>query len=81
MSINIESKITSIIAMPRIVFALNKSDLLTTNEIEEKIEILNLKDYKKALEYAKIALTQASDDINKKSIEAAIKSLEAGKAL
>jgi tetratricopeptide (TPR) repeat protein len=38
-------------------------------------------DYKKALEYAKTALTQATDDINKKSIEAAIKSLEAGKAL
>lgn len=38
-------------------------------------------DYKKALEFAKTALTQASDDINKKSIEAAIKSLEAGKAL
>ena len=38
-------------------------------------------DYKKALEYAKTALTQATDDINKKSIETAIKSLEAGKAL
>lgn len=38
-------------------------------------------DYKKALEYARTALTQATDDINKKSIEAAIKNLEAGKAL
>jgi len=38
-------------------------------------------EYKKALEFAKTALTQATDDINKKSIEAAIKSLEAGKPL
>jgi len=37
------------VEMDRIIFALNKSDLLTTNEIEEKIEILNLKDYKKRI--------------------------------
>ena len=37
------------VEMDRIIFALNKSDLLTTSEIEEKIEILNLKDYKKRI--------------------------------
>ncbi|MEK6818007.1 MAG: GTPase HflX [Thermoproteota archaeon] len=37
------------VEMDRIIYALNKSDLLTTNEIEEKIEILNLKDYKKRI--------------------------------
>ncbi|MBI2643734.1 MAG: GTPase HflX, partial [Nitrosarchaeum sp.] len=37
------------VEMDRIIFALNKSDLLTTNEIEEKIEILNLRDYKKRI--------------------------------
>ena len=37
------------VEMDRIIFALNKSDLLTSNEIEEKIEILNLKDYKKRI--------------------------------
>ncbi|MFB5622404.1 MAG: GTPase HflX [Nitrosarchaeum sp.] len=34
------------VEMDRIIFALNKSDLLTPNEVEEKIEILNLKEYK-----------------------------------
>lgn len=37
------------VEMDRIIFALNKSDLLTTAEIEEKIETLNLKDYKKLI--------------------------------
>ena len=37
------------VEMDPIIYALNKSDLLTTNEIEEKIEILNLKDYKKRI--------------------------------
>lgn len=37
------------VEMDRIIFALNKSDLLTVNEIEEKIEILNLKEYKKRI--------------------------------
>ncbi len=37
------------VEMDRIIFALNKSDLLASNEIEEKIEILNLKDYKKRI--------------------------------
>ena len=37
------------VEMDRIIFALNKSDLLTINEIDEKIEILNLKDYKKRI--------------------------------
>ena len=37
------------VEMDRIIFALNKSDLLTSNEIDEKIEILNLKDYKKRI--------------------------------
>ncbi len=36
-------------------------------------------DYKKALEYMKIALTQAPDDLNKNSVEAMIKKLEEGK--
>jgi tetratricopeptide (TPR) repeat protein len=36
---------------------------------------------KKALEYAKLALAQAPDDVNKRFIESAIKSLEEGKAL
>lgn len=34
-----------------------------------------------ALKYAKLALVQAPDDLNKKSIEASIKKLEGGKAL
>lgn len=38
-------------------------------------------DLKKALEHAKMALTQAPDETNKKFIEAAIKQLEAGQAL
>ena len=37
------------VEIDRIIFALNKSDLLTANEIEEKIEILNLKDNKKRI--------------------------------
>ncbi|MFB5612778.1 MAG: GTPase HflX, partial [Nitrosarchaeum sp.] len=37
------------VEMDRIIFALNKSDLLTPNEVEEKIEILNLKEYKKQI--------------------------------
>lgn len=32
-----------------IIFALNKSDLVTTSEIEEKIKILNLTDYKRRI--------------------------------
>lgn len=35
----------------------------------------------KALEHAKAALAQAPDDLNKKTLEAAIKTLESGKAL
>lgn len=38
-------------------------------------------DLKKALEFAKKALPQAPDDLNKKTLEAAIKTLESGKAL
>jgi tetratricopeptide (TPR) repeat protein len=38
-------------------------------------------DYKKALEYAKLALPQAPDDLNKQSINEAIKKLEAGKPI
>lgn len=38
-------------------------------------------DLKKALEHAKMALTQAPDETNKKFIESAIKQLEAGQAL
>ena len=38
-------------------------------------------DYKKALEFAKLALSQAPDEVNKKSLEAAIKTLSDGKAL
>jgi GTP-binding protein HflX len=37
------------VEMDRIIFALNKSDLLTNDQIEEKIEILNLKDSKKRI--------------------------------
>lgn len=37
------------VEMDRIIFVLNKSDLLTTVEIEEKIDVLNLKDYKKRI--------------------------------
>lgn len=37
--------------------------------------------YKKALEHARLALAQAPDDQNKKSLEAAIKTLSEGKAL
>lgn len=40
-----------------------------------------LGDYKKALEYAKLALAQAPNDLNKKALEQAIKTLEAGKPL
>ena len=36
---------------------------------------------KKALEHARLALTQAPDDLNKRSLEQAIKTLESGKAL
>ena len=36
---------------------------------------------KKALEFAREALKQAPDDINKKNLENAIKTLESGKAL
>jgi hypothetical protein len=35
----------------------------------------------KALEHAKIALTQAPDDLNKRSIEAMVKTLSEGKTL
>lgn len=38
-------------------------------------------DYKKALEYAKLALAQAPNDLNKKALEQAIKTLESGKPL
>ncbi|EPA06533.1 GTPase HflX [Candidatus Nitrosarchaeum limnium] len=37
------------VEMDKIIFALNKSDLLSVDEIEEKIELLNLKDYKKRI--------------------------------
>jgi GTP-binding protein HflX len=37
------------VEMDRIIFALNKSDLLTSEQIEEKMEILNLKDSKKRI--------------------------------
>jgi len=37
------------VEMDRIIFALNKSDLLTSEQIEEKMEILNLKDNKKQI--------------------------------
>jgi len=37
--------------------------------------------YKKALEHAKLALPQAPDEVNKKSLEAAIKTLSEGKPL
>ncbi len=36
-------------------------------------------DYNKALEYAKAALAQAPDDVNKRSLEAAVKNLSEGK--
>lgn len=36
---------------------------------------------KKALEHAKLALPQAPDDLNKRSLEQAVKTLESGKAL
>ncbi len=38
-------------------------------------------DLKKALEHARLAAAQAPDEVNKKSLENSIKSLEAGKAL
>jgi tetratricopeptide (TPR) repeat protein len=38
-------------------------------------------DYKKALEYAKLALPQAPDDLNKQTLAEAIKKLEAGSPL
>ena len=38
-------------------------------------------DLKKALEYAKVARQQAPDEVNRQSLDAAIKQLEAGKAL
>jgi len=37
------------VEMDKIIFALNKSDLLTIDKIEEKIEILNLREYKKRI--------------------------------
>jgi len=37
------------VEMDKIIFALNKSDLLTSEQIEEKMEILNLKDSKKRI--------------------------------
>jgi tetratricopeptide (TPR) repeat protein len=40
-----------------------------------------LGDTKKALEHAKLALAQAPDEVNKKSLEGAIKVLEQGKTL
>ncbi len=40
-----------------------------------------LGDYKKALEYAKLALAQAPNDLNKKALEQAVKTLESGKPL
>jgi len=38
-------------------------------------------DFKKALEYAKLALAQAPNDLNKKALEQAVKTLESGKPL
>ncbi|MBC7884525.1 MAG: tetratricopeptide repeat protein, partial [Saprospiraceae bacterium] len=38
-------------------------------------------DLKKALEHARLALPQAPDDINKRNIEASIKTLENGKSI
>jgi len=38
-------------------------------------------DFKKALTHAKLALTQAPDDLNRKNLETAIKTLESAKAL
>ncbi len=38
-------------------------------------------DYKKALEYAKLALAQAPNELNKKALEQAVKTLESGKPL
>ena len=38
-------------------------------------------DLKKALQHARLALQQAPDDINRKNLESAIKTLESGKAL
>ena len=35
--------------------------------------------YKDALKHAKLALAQAPDDVNRKSLEEAVKKLEAGK--
>ncbi len=40
-----------------------------------------LGDFKKALEHARLALAQAPDDVNKKSLEQAIQKLSEGKAL
>ena len=40
-----------------------------------------LGDLKNALKHAKIALSQAPDDLNKRSLEGMIKTLEAGKPL
>jgi len=37
--------------------------------------------YKKALEHAKAAVTQAPDDVNKRFLETAVKTLEEGKPL
>lgn len=36
---------------------------------------------KKALEHARLALAQAPNDMNKQSLEQAVKTLESGKAL
>lgn len=38
-------------------------------------------DYKKALEYAKLALPQATDEVNRRAIEGYIKTLESGKGI
>lgn len=38
-------------------------------------------DFAKAIEYAKVAVTQAPDDLNREALKAAIKMLESGKAL
>jgi len=38
-------------------------------------------DLKKALEHAKLAMAQAPDDLNKRSLEQAVKTLESGKAI
>lgn len=40
-----------------------------------------LGNYKKALEHAKLAVVQAPDEVNKKNLEQAVKTLEAGKPL